>query len=93
MNAARNLLHNMKIKISKPFLFGLCTSHTSWSSDCHMARQGEFPHVQLAAWLTLAAHPVLLPYSWLSGQCAEAFHLAWKGMAQQGHPASTFPLD
>lgn len=36
VNADKNLLHNMKITISKPFLFQPSPSHSSRSSDLHM---------------------------------------------------------
>lgn len=45
-----------------------------------MADPGSSPHP-----------PVLQLALWPQG--AEAFHLAWKGMAQEDHPASTFLLD
>lgn len=80
MNAARNLLHNMKIKIAKLFLFRLHTSRIFWSSDLHMAWQAALPHVQLAAWLTLAPQPSLLSRGWLSGHSVHK-HFIWHGRA------------
>lgn len=51
MNGVRNLLHNVKIKISKTFLFNSNVHDAAWSSDLHVdiAKLGSFPHVQLAA--------------------------------------------
>lgn len=93
MNAAKNLFHNTKIIISKPFLFQPCTSHSPQSSDLHM---GMARHISSCPVGSLAdpgssPHPPV-PRLALWPLCAETFHLAWKGMARGDHPASTFLL-
>lgn len=93
MNADKNLLHNMKITISKPFLVQPSPSHSSRSSDLHMglARHISACPVGILADPGSSLHPPV-PQLALWPPCAETFHLAWMGMARGDHPASPFLL-
>lgn len=77
MNGVRNLLHNMKIKISKTLLFNSSIHYSAWSSDLHVgiAKHGSFPHVRLAAGGTGLTWRVTYPspmfHGWPSGYCAK----------------------
>ena len=81
INGVRNLLHNMKIKMSKTFLSNSGARHSAWSSDLHMdvSRHGSFPHVLLTAGgtvPTLAGYspsPMFMFQGWPSGHWARRY--------------------
>lgn len=94
MSGVRNLLHNMKITISKTFLFSSNVHHSVWSSDLHMdiSRHGSCPHVHLAAVgtrLTLACYLPHPPCSITGPQDSEGKNLAWSERTQDKGTCAT----
>lgn len=63
-------------KFQSPFYSSAAPAILPGHQTFTWAWQGTFPPVHLAAWLTLAPHPILLSHSWLSGHCVQK-HFIW----------------